>query len=149
PRKKVCRSAFSRKDRKTHTQPRLRTMTSNQAHPALRYIRKVAATERARTLSDQELLDLFITQHDATAFVLKAKSVSKLTIAIVVLLLSSVALAGEPSAQEGQGFKDMIKKYEWQDRLWKGAAFQTPYKENLSEDEKVAGLSFFWSQVKY
>jgi len=50
--------------------------------------------------------------------------------------------------REEQGFKDLVKKYEWEDRLWSGAAFQTPYKENLSDDEKIAGLSLFWSRVK-
>lgn len=33
--------------------------------------------------------------------------------------------------------------------LWKSKALQTPYAENLSDDEKVAGLARFWSEVKY
>jgi hypothetical protein len=28
-------------------------------------------------------------------------------------------------------------------------AFRTPFRENLSEDEKAAGLSRFWSEVRY
>lgn len=35
-----------------------------------------------------------------------------------------------------------------QDRLWGGAAFRTPYRPDLSEDEKVAGLSKYWMEVK-
>jgi carboxyl-terminal processing protease len=35
------------------------------------------------------------------------------------------------------------------DRLWSSPALKTPYRDNLSEDEKVAGLSRFWSEAKY
>src|SRR5215210_727589 len=28
-------------------------------------------------------------------------------------------------------------------------AFKSPYRENIGEDEKAAGLSRFWSEVKY
>lgn len=33
--------------------------------------------------------------------------------------------------------------------FWDSPSFNIPYKENLSEDEKIAGLSKFWSEVKY
>ncbi len=33
--------------------------------------------------------------------------------------------------------------------FWDSKYFNTPYKENISEDEKIAGLSKFWSEVKY
>jgi len=33
--------------------------------------------------------------------------------------------------------------------LWKSKALVTPYSENLSDDEKVAGLARFWSEVKF
>jgi carboxyl-terminal processing protease len=36
-----------------------------------------------------------------------------------------------------------------QARFWESKFFQTPYRENISEDEKVAGLSKFWSEAKY
>jgi carboxyl-terminal processing protease len=36
-----------------------------------------------------------------------------------------------------------------QKSLWDGAALSTPFRENLSDDEKVAGLSRFWSEVKF
>jgi carboxyl-terminal processing protease len=35
------------------------------------------------------------------------------------------------------------------DAFWKGPALKTPFKKNISEDEKVAGLSRLWSEVKY
>lgn len=36
-----------------------------------------------------------------------------------------------------------------QQARWNSPALKTPYRENLSDDEKVAGLSRFWSEVKY
>jgi C-terminal processing protease CtpA/Prc len=33
--------------------------------------------------------------------------------------------------------------------FWESKFFQTPYRENISEDEKIAGLSKFWSEAKY
>jgi C-terminal processing protease CtpA/Prc len=33
-------------------------------------------------------------------------------------------------------------------QLWDGKAFETPYRDNLSEDAKVAGLSKLWLEVK-
>lgn len=33
--------------------------------------------------------------------------------------------------------------------FWDNPVLQTPYRENLSDDEKVAGLAKFWSEVKY
>lgn len=33
--------------------------------------------------------------------------------------------------------------------LWQNRAVATPYRENLSPDEKIAGLSVFWSEVKF
>lgn len=36
-----------------------------------------------------------------------------------------------------------------QQARWNSPAMKTPYRENLSDDEKVAGLSKFWSEVKY
>jgi len=33
--------------------------------------------------------------------------------------------------------------------LWESPAFQSLYKDNLSDDEKIAGLSKLWSEIKY
>ena len=33
--------------------------------------------------------------------------------------------------------------------MWKNPVFKSPYRENLSEDEKVAGLSRLWSEAKF
>ena len=33
--------------------------------------------------------------------------------------------------------------------FWDHASLRTPYKENISEDEKLAGLAKMWSEVKY
>ena len=46
-------------------------------------------------------------------------------------------------------FKELLAKFDATARLRDNIALQTPYRENLTEDEKVAGLSFLWSEVKY
>lgn len=38
----------------------------------------------------------------------------------------------------------------WSDpKFWETGALKTPYKPNISDEEKIAGLSKFWSEVKY
>lgn len=38
----------------------------------------------------------------------------------------------------------------WNDKdFWDGPALKTPYSPNLSNEEKIAGLSKFWSEAKY
>ena len=43
----------------------------------------------------------------------------------------------------------LIKKLKEEGALWNNTALKTPYKANLSDAEKVAGLSLLWSQAKY
>jgi len=43
----------------------------------------------------------------------------------------------------------VIKKLKVESLLWNNTALKTPYKANLSDAEKVAGLSLLWSQAKY
>jgi len=45
--------------------------------------------------------------------------------------------------------KKLQAKYFNQESFWNGQALKTAYKAELSEDEKVAGLSKFWSEAKY
>lgn len=45
--------------------------------------------------------------------------------------------------------KEIESLYYNREDFYDGAVWKTPYRENLSEDEKVAGLSKFWSEVKY
>ncbi|MDO3624694.1 S41 family peptidase [Mucilaginibacter sp. BT774] len=46
-------------------------------------------------------------------------------------------------------YQAIIKKLKEEGVLWKNTAFKTPYKPNLSDAEKVAGLSLLWSQAKF
>lgn len=42
------------------------------------------------------------------------------------------------------------KVFSWDAKeFWESSAINTPYKANISEDEKIAGLSKFWSEAKY
>ena len=51
------------------------------------------------------------------------------------------------------GYKEILAAarpgWEAQNRFWNSPALATPFKENLSEEEKIAGLVRFWSEVKY
>lgn len=41
------------------------------------------------------------------------------------------------------------KVWDAKDRFWNSPAMVTPYKENISEDEKIAGLTRFWAEAKF
>lgn len=43
----------------------------------------------------------------------------------------------------------LLAKAHASERLFNSTALKTPYKPNISEDEKVAGLSKLWSEAKY
>ncbi|GAB4010073.1 hypothetical protein GCM10028808_20150 [Spirosoma migulaei] len=43
----------------------------------------------------------------------------------------------------------LLAKAQAAERLFNSKALKTPYKPNISEDEKVAGLSKLWSEAKY
>lgn len=43
----------------------------------------------------------------------------------------------------------MNDKRKYENRLWNSEVWKTPYQEQISEDERIAGLSKFWSEVKY
>lgn len=45
--------------------------------------------------------------------------------------------------------EQMKQKEVLEARLFNSAALRSPYRDDLPEDEKVAGLSKFWSEVKY
>lgn len=64
------------------------------------------------------------------------------TAALAAAIFAS--LPGTASAQDaGQAAAER------EARLFDSPALASPYRENLSEDEKIAGLSKFWSEVKY
>ncbi len=50
-------------------------------------------------------------------------------------------------------WEELIEKMKYKEKyeasFWKNPVWKTSYKENISEDEKIAGLSVFWSEVKY
>jgi carboxyl-terminal processing protease len=46
-------------------------------------------------------------------------------------------------------FMRLLEEMKARSSFWAGAALSTPYREDIPEDEKIAGLSEFWSEVKY
>ena len=47
------------------------------------------------------------------------------------------------------GFLDLLRKLKAFEGLWESAPLNTPYREDLSWEEKIAGLSRLWAEVKY
>ncbi|BDU19771.1 S41 family peptidase [Dyella sp. GSA-30] len=46
-------------------------------------------------------------------------------------------------------YKDMLSHMDATGRLWHAKTIAVPYKPQLSEAERIAGLSLFWSEAKY
>jgi C-terminal processing protease CtpA/Prc len=46
-------------------------------------------------------------------------------------------------------FRHLLATLDASDRLWHARALAVPYTPQLSEAERIAGLSLFWSEVKY
>jgi carboxyl-terminal processing protease len=46
-------------------------------------------------------------------------------------------------------FQQIARSMASRRQFWDNPFFGTPYKENISDDEKLAGLSKFWSECKY
>lgn len=57
-------------------------------------------------------------------------------------LLSFVRIFGQPKAKPEEAFWNRAD-------FWESPAMKTPYRENLTEEEKIAGLSKFWAEAKY
>ena len=53
------------------------------------------------------------------------------------------------SIRDVPGFLDLVRKLCAFEALWENPALNTPYREDLSWEEKVAGLSKLWAEVKY
>ncbi|MGD8628739.1 MAG: hypothetical protein PVH52_06625, partial [bacterium] len=47
------------------------------------------------------------------------------------------------------GFIDILQKLRAFGGLWESDILDTPYREDLSPEEKIAGLSKLWAEVKY
>src|SRR5215472_2669356 len=66
--------------------------------------------------------------------------------------IDPVALAKEvafDSLRTEPGYMRFVKQVTVQKKMWGYAGFYTPYKEDLSTDEKIAGLSDLWAEIKF
>jgi len=53
------------------------------------------------------------------------------------------------TVRNDERFTSILAKLRMKRGIWESPAFVTPYRESLSEDEKLAGLSRVWAEVKY
>ncbi len=53
------------------------------------------------------------------------------------------------SVRGDPAFQSILAQQRRFEHYWDSAALHTPFRDNLPDDEKLAGLSKFWSEVKY
>jgi carboxyl-terminal processing protease len=53
------------------------------------------------------------------------------------------------SVRNDPWFRDIVTKLQNKGALWRYKALSTPYKDNLPEPEKLAGLALLWTQARY
>jgi carboxyl-terminal processing protease len=53
------------------------------------------------------------------------------------------------SVRKDSWFLDIVHKLQTKADMWNYKALNTPYRNNLSEPEKLAGLALLWSQARY
>lgn len=71
---------------------------------------------------------------------------------VVLGVLAMWLFCGAPktiNAQETKRKNEAPEVFWNKETFWSSPALSTPYSENISDDEKIAGLSKFWSEVKY
>jgi len=51
--------------------------------------------------------------------------------------------------RENKKFIQIIDDLKRSQSLWDNSFIETPYRDNISEDEKIAGLSKLWSEIKF
>jgi C-terminal processing protease CtpA/Prc len=95
---------------------------------------------------DLAIIQAKMNQPDKAAQTLQYPLSSKSATAYAGLISSEPALA---STRQQESIVDLLSKALVGDRLFNSSALKTPYQVNISEDEKVAGLSKLWSEAKY
>lgn len=53
------------------------------------------------------------------------------------------------SLRHEPGYEAVLARERQFEHIWDSAALNTPFRDNLPDTEKLAGLSKFWSEVKY
>ena len=82
----------------------------------------------------------------------KDKALYYLKTAVDTGLISTDILAKDSDldpVREDAKFKEILASEMAREKLWNGTTLSTPFKANISENEKIAGLSKFWAEVKY
>lgn len=94
-----------------------------------------------------DLFSLYVDEGDkAKALDMMAANVAQDPEPIDVVFRSDKAKA---LLKDEPRYKDMLLRMDATARLWQSKTIATPYKPQLSEAERIAGLSLFWSEAKY
>lgn len=95
--------------------------------------------------------------YDLAVAALRARDTAQAFAALEQVLLSGASgayagfMAQDTLFDQVRGtahYRDLHDRFRSQDRLWRDSAFATPYREGLTDAEKVAGLSLFWSEAR-
>jgi len=86
----------------------------------------------------------------------KDKAMATLRDAAATGSLTSTSLEQDSdfdNIRQNEAFKQFLKELKDKEApmrlLWRSTAWQTPFRENLPEPEKIAGLSVLWAEAKY
>ena len=135
---------------------------ANKLHDQKDYAKSIAILEELRRrpeLQQSEFDLLNVLYNLACDYSLagdKDKAVSTLRDAAATGLLSSASFERDSdfdNIRQDAAFKQFVNELQIKERpqrlLWDSPAWKTPFREDLPETEKIAGLSRFWAEAKY
>ncbi len=129
-----------------------RLFQANHIKKAVTIWEDLLAASPALHLADAQLDILYNLACGYSRLGMLKKSMSKLEVVV------AAGYCGHERIQEDldfanirglPGYEELIERLRIQQAIWDGAALKTPFCENVSTEEKVAGLSKLWSEVKF
>lgn len=135
---------------------------ASRHHDAKEYAKAAAILEELRARPELRTIEedfANVTYSLACAYSLGAQKDKALTLLREVAameMLSSSSLKGDTDfdpIREDDGFRKILADVQTQERprelLWNSPAWQTPFREDLPVEQKIAGLSKLWAEAKY
>lgn len=135
---------------------------ANKLHDQKEHAKAIAILEELRRRPELQQLDdelLNVRYNLACEYSLSAdkdKAMAMLREAAAPGGLTSETLERDSdfdNIRQDPSFKEFVKELQVKERplqlLWNSSAWQTPFREDLPETEKIAGLSRLWSEAKY
>jgi C-terminal processing protease CtpA/Prc len=135
---------------------------ANKLHDQKEHAKAIAILEDLRRRPELQQLDdelLNVLYNLACEYSLsgdKDKAIALLRDAAATGSLTSTSLERDSDfdkIRQDSSFKEFVRELQVKERpiqlLWNSSVWQTPFREDLAGDEKIAGLSQLWSEAKY